>query len=135
MYQYFHTDVVKLISIKYSISDLYRNNPGSGKSLQRASNLQQGKSKLICMPKLYWMLIQRYTNQLRIQINFYNHPLTYNIYHIQVHNPQVIRFPNNFYKLLKFKVLLLKTFCFISYVPKCKFRHFSFLPPIYFLKV
>ena len=56
---------------------------------------------------------QRYTNQLRIQINFYNHPLTYNIYHIQVHNPQVIRVPNNFYKLLKFKFLLLKTFCFI----------------------
>ena len=56
MYQYFHTDVVKLISIKYSISDLYRNDPGSGKSLQRASNLQQGKSKLICMPKFHDIL-------------------------------------------------------------------------------
>ena len=60
MYQYFHTDVVKLISIKYSISDLYRNDPGSGKSLQRASNLQQGKSKLRCMLKLYQILTTIY---------------------------------------------------------------------------
>ena len=43
MYQNFHIDVIKLIFIKYSISDLYRNDPGSGKSLQRASNLRQGK--------------------------------------------------------------------------------------------
>ena len=64
MYPYFHIYVIKLKTIKYSISDLYRNDPGSGKSLQRASNLQQGKSKLICMPKLYW--ISRYTNQFRI---------------------------------------------------------------------
>jgi len=78
MYQYFHIDVVKLISIKYSISDLYRNDPGSGKSLQRASNLQQGKSELRCMPKLYKALIsiQRYTNQFRIQINVHNYHLT-----------------------------------------------------------
>ena len=68
MYQYFHTDVVKLISIKYSISDLYRNNPGSGKSLQRASNLQQGKSELRCMPKLYKALISILFDVLDIEL-------------------------------------------------------------------
>ena len=74
MYQNFHIDVIKLIFIKYSISDLYRNDPGSGKSLQRASNLRQGKSESRFMPKLY--RIQRYTNQFRIQINVYSYHLT-----------------------------------------------------------
>ena len=132
-HSYLHIYVIKLISIKYSISDLYRNDPGSGKSLQRASNLQQGKFKLICMPKLYG--ISRYTNQFRIQINVYNYHLTLNAKQIQPYKPQVLRFPNKFYKLLKSKFMLLKSFCFISYVPKCEFRHFLSLPPIYFLKV
>ena len=76
MYQNFHIDVIKLIFIKYSISDLYRNDPGSGKSLQRASNLRQGKFESRFVHKLYRILIQRYTNQLRIQINVYNYHLT-----------------------------------------------------------
>ena len=54
--------------IKYSISDLYRNNPGSGKSLQRASNLQQGKSELRCMPKLYKALISILFDVLDIEL-------------------------------------------------------------------
>ena len=115
MYQNFHIDVIKLIFIKYSISDLYRNDPGSGKSLQRASNLRQGKFESRFMQKLY--RIQRYTNQFRIQINVYNYHLTENVKQIQVYKPQVLRFPNKFYKLLKSKFLLLKTFCFISHVP------------------
>ena len=117
MYQNFHIDVIKLIVIKYSISDLYRNDPSSGKSLQRASNLRQGKFESRFMQKLYRILIQRYTNQFRIQINVYNYHLTYNVIQIPVYKPQVLRFQNKFYKLLKSKFLLLKTFCFISHVP------------------
>ena len=79
--------------------------------------------------------ISRYTGQFRIQINVYNYHLTLNVKQIQVYKHQVLIFLNKFYKLLKSKFLLLKTFCYISYVPKCEFRHFSSLPPIYFLKV
>ena len=112
MYQNFHIDVIKLIFIKYSISDLYRNDPGSGKSLQRASNLRQGKFESRFMQKLY--RIQRYTNQFRIQINVYNYHLTYNVIQIPVYKPQVLRFQDKFYKLLKSKFLLLKTFVLLA---------------------
>ena len=95
MFHYFHIDVVELISIKYSISDLYRNNPGSGKSLQRASNLQQGKSKLKCMQKSYRTLISiLFDVQFRIQINVYSYHLTLNVKQIQPYKTQVLRFPN-----------------------------------------
>ena len=109
-YRYFHIYVIKLISLEYSLSDLYRNDPSSGKSLQRASNLQQGKSKLRCRSKVYLILINRF----RIQINVYNYHLTYNVIQIPVYKPQVLRFQNKFYKLLKSKFLLLKTFVLLA---------------------